>query len=107
MPLAVIHSPVAALAVFALAGLIWGPYPAVETTAVQRVVPRDELGALFGLQRALLVGAFPAGAAVGGLLLDHFAVTTVIAATTLACTTAGLAALASRSIRRISPETGR
>jgi predicted MFS family arabinose efflux permease len=86
------HLPTAA-AIFLVSGAVWGPYSAIETTALQRWTAPSSHGAMFGTQRALLAIAAPTGAAVGALALGRFSPATVLAASALACTAAGMLAL--------------
>jgi predicted MFS family arabinose efflux permease len=93
LPIVAAHNLPAAAAVFLVSGAVWGPYSAIETTALQRWADPSSHGAMFGTQRALLAIAAPAGAAVGALALERFTPAAVLAASALACTTAGLLAL--------------
>jgi MFS family permease len=99
-PLAFLHSPVHAAAVYFVSGVTWGPYSAVETTALQRWTPRSHHGRVFGLQRSLVITAVPVGAAVGSLALDYVTASTVVAVSTAACFVTGLVALCLPAIRR-------
>lgn len=100
LPLAFLHAPLAAAAVYFVSGVTWGPYAAVETTALQRWTPRSHHGRVFALQRALVTTAVPVGAAVGSLALDYVSASTIVVVSTAACVVTGLLALCLPAIRR-------
>ncbi|MEV4364665.1 MFS transporter [Nonomuraea sp. NPDC049625] len=100
LPLALLHDIPAAAALFAVSGLVWGPYTAVEATALQRWAHPNWHGRLFGTQRALLMAASPLGAAAGAILLDHSPPAAILAGSAAACAVAGLVALAHPAMRR-------
>jgi len=85
-----------------LGGLMWGPYTPMETTLLQRNVPKEQLGRVFGARSTLLTGGSPLGLAVGGILLAFVPVTSVIAFSALACILVGLSGLASPTFRGLS-----
>jgi predicted MFS family arabinose efflux permease len=88
-----------AAVIFLIGGAVWGPYSAIEATALQRWVHPSQHGRVFGAQRALLLTAAPAGAAVGALALDYVAAGTVMAFSSAACAIAGLVALCVPALR--------
>ncbi len=67
-----------------LGGLMWGPYTPMETTLLQRNVPKEQLGRVFGARSTLLIGGAPLGLAVGGILLAFVTATSVIAFSAIA-----------------------
>jgi MFS family permease len=85
-----------------LGGLMWGPYTPLETTLLQRNVPKEQLGRVFGARSTLLTGGAPLGLAVGGILLAFVPATSVIAFSALACILVGLSGLASPTFRGLS-----
>ena len=85
-----------------LGGLMWGPYTPMETTLLQRNVPKEQLGRVFGARSTLLTGGSPLGLAVGGILLAFVPATSVIAFSALACILVGLSGLASPTFRGLS-----
>jgi MFS family permease len=85
-----------------LGGLMWGPYTPMETTLLQRNVPKEQLGRVFGARSTLLTGGSPLGLAVGGILLAFVPATSVIAFSALACILVGLSGLASPAFRDMS-----
>ncbi|MGW6278393.1 MFS transporter [Kribbella sp. NPDC055071] len=100
VPLAFTDQLVVAALGFVAAGAIWGPYSAIETTALQRWTdPRDH-GRIFGTQRALLALAAPLGAAVGAIAHDHFSSAPILAASAVGCTVAGAIACTIPTLRR-------
>ena len=98
LPLLVITSPVPAMLVLALGGLIWAPYTTLEASLLQRVVPAALLGRVFGVRRALTAAATPLGAAAGGFLLGRASPTAVIGLSAVACMLAGGTALCSAAV---------
>ena len=74
-------------------GLMWGPYTPMETTLLQRKVPKAQLGRVFGARSTLLTGGSPLGLAVGGILLAFVPSTGVIALSAVACILVGLSGL--------------
>jgi len=59
---------IAALVWF-IAGIVWGPYFALQATYIQRRTPAEHLGKVIGLQSGILSPLMPFGAAVGGALM--------------------------------------
>ncbi len=72
-------------------GVAWGPYTALETSAIQRRVPPERLGAVFGARTALLAPASPLGTALGGALLSGFSSPLVLLTSGLCCAAVGVA----------------
>ncbi|GAB2677980.1 MFS transporter [Kribbella swartbergensis] len=93
LPIVATDSLPAAAAIFLVSGAVWGPYSAIEATALQRWADPASHGAMFGTQRALLSIAFPLGAAAGAVAVDHVAPATILAVSALSCTVAGAVAL--------------
>jgi MFS family permease len=85
-----------------LGGLMWGPYTPMETTLLQRNVPKAQLGRVFGARSTFLIGGSPLGLAVGGILLAFVPATSVIAISALACILVGSVGLISPAFRRMS-----
>jgi predicted MFS family arabinose efflux permease len=100
LPVAVVGDVTSAAVLFLVGGAIWGPYSAVEATALQRWTHPSRHGQVFGIQRSLLATAAPLGAAIGVVAVEHWSAASVLAASALACTLAGLAALTSADLRR-------
>ena len=89
-----------------LAGASWAPYTPMETTLLQRLVPAEIRGQVFGARHALVVTASPLGAALGGVLLQYLSAPLVIATSGVACILAGLGGLASPSLRQLQQREG-
>ena len=85
-----------------LGGLMWGPYNPMETTLLQRNVPKDQLGRVFGARSTLLTGGAPLGLAMGGILLAFVPATSVIAFSALACILVGILGLLSPAFQGMS-----
>jgi predicted MFS family arabinose efflux permease len=105
-PLLWCTSVVPAGAVMLVSGAVWGPYLAVEATALQRWVEPAWHGRLFGLQHALLGVASPLGAAAGSLALASVSSRTVLGVAMLGCAVAGVSIGATRAIRRTPAGSG-
>jgi|SRR5579859_176934 len=101
-PVAFTHQLWLASGLLFVGGLMWGPYTPMETTLLQRSIPKEELGRVFGARSTLLTGGSPFGLAVGGLLLAFVPPTGLIALSALACIVVGLGGLASPTLRRVS-----
>jgi MFS family permease len=102
-PLFFIAQLVPAMIFLGLAGAAWAPYTPMETSLLQRLVPAEVRGEVFGARLALVVAASPLGAALGGLLLQVLTAPQVIAISALACILAGVGGLASPALRRMQP----
>jgi len=107
LPLLFTHETWVAVPIFAVSGVVWGPYSTVETTALQRWTPASHHGRVFGTQRALLQSVLPVGAALGAVAVDHASAVVVLGVSLAGCSLAGLAALALPAMRRptTSPTT--
>ena len=81
---------------------MWGPYTPMETTLLQRNIPKEQLGRVFGARSTLLTGGSPLGLAVGGILLAFVPATSVIAFSALACIVVGMVGLLSPEFRGMS-----
>lgn len=99
LPLAWTDEVWVAAVLFLLGGAVWGPYTAVEATALHRWAHPAQHGQVFGVQRSLLATAAPLGAAVGAVSLERFSPPTVLGANAIACACAGLLALTHRGLR--------
>lgn len=100
-PLLFIHQLPLALLFLGLAGASWAPYTPMETTLLQRLVPAEIRGQVFGARHSLVVAAAPLGAALGGVLLQYLSPPSVIAISGVACILAGLGGLATPSLRQL------
>jgi MFS family permease len=100
-PLFFIRKLPLAMLFLGVAGASWAPYTPMETTLLQRLVPAEIRGQVFGARHSLVVAAAPLGAAFGGVLLQYFSAPRVIAISGLACILAGLGGLASPSLRQL------
>jgi DHA3 family macrolide efflux protein-like MFS transporter len=91
---------VAALASFALAGLIWAPFPATSTALFQRATPPGALSQVLAARGAVLVLAVPLGALCGGPLVATVGPAATLVACGLAILALGLAGAAVLAVRR-------
>ncbi len=85
-----------------LGGLMWGPYTPMETTLLQRNVPKTQRGRVFGARSTLLTGGSPLGLAFGGILLAFVPSTSVIALSAFACIMVGFVGLTSSTLRGLA-----
>jgi MFS family permease len=102
LPMAFIHQLWLACTLLLLGGLMWGPYIPMETTLLQRNIPKTQLGRVFGARSTLLTAGSPLGLALGGILLAFIPSTIVIACSALACILVGLGGLVSPTFRGMS-----
>ncbi len=100
-PLFFIHQLPLAMLFLGLAGASWAPYTPMETTLLQRLVPAEIRGQVFGARHSLVTAASPLGAALGGVLLHYLSAPMVIAISGVACILAGLGGLASPPLRQL------
>ena len=102
LPMAIINKLWLACSLLFLGGLMWGPYTPMETTLLQRSVPRAQLGRVFGARSTLLAGGSPLGLAAGGVMLAFVPSTSVIAFSAIACILVGLGGLISPAFRGLT-----
>jgi len=100
-PLFFIRQLPLAMLFLGVAGASWAPYTPMETTLLQRLVPAEMRGQVFGARHSLVGAASPLGAAFGGLLLQYLSAPLVIVISGLACILAGLGGLVSPSLRQL------
>ncbi len=102
LPMVFIHDLSFACGFLLLGGLMWGPYTPMKTTLLQRTVPKEQLGRVFGARSTLLTGGSPLGLTTGGILLAFAPSTSVIALSAVACILVGVSGLASPAFRGLS-----
>jgi predicted MFS family arabinose efflux permease len=102
LPMVFINSLWLACGLLLLGGLMWGPYTPMETTLLQRNVPKAQLGRILGARATLLTVGSPLGLAIGGMLLAFVPSTSVIALSAIACILVGFGGLASPTFRGLS-----
>jgi len=102
LPMVFINKLWLACGLLLLGGLMWGPYTPMETTLLQRNIPRTQLGRVFGARSTLLTGGSPLGLAIGGILLGFVPPTLVIALSAIACIAVGVVGLLSPTFRALS-----
>jgi MFS family permease len=104
-PLFFIRQLPLAMLFLGMAGASWAPYTPMETTLLQRLVPAEIRGQVFGARHSLVVAAAPLGAAFGGVLLQYLSAPLVIAVSGIGCILAGLGGLVSPSLRQLQRES--
>ncbi|HLO30867.1 MAG TPA: MFS transporter [Anaerolineales bacterium] len=102
LPMAFINKLGLACGFLLVGGLMWGPYTPMETTLLQRSVPKEQLGRVFGARSTLLTAGSPLGLASGGILLAFVPSTHVIALSGIACILVGFTGLVSPTFRSLS-----
>ncbi len=102
LPMVFIHELWLACSLLFLGGLMWGPYTPMETTLLQRNVPKAQRGRVFGARSTLLIGGSPLGLATGGMLLAFVPSTSVIALSAFACVLVGFIGLTSSTLRDLA-----
>ena len=102
LPMVFINELWLACSLLFLGGLMWGPYTPMETTLLQRNVPKAQLGRVFGARSTLLIGGSPLGLATGGILLAFVPSTSVIAFSAFACILVGFVGITSSTLRGLA-----
>lgn len=93
--LAFTQTLIGAMVVLFVAGFLWSPYNALESSFMQVQVPERVQGAVFSMQSSFLyMLAVPLGAMAGGWALAHTTPQAVMLASGAACIVAGLAGFA-------------
>lgn len=64
-----VHTVIIAIGIAVLVGLLAAPFYPIARAVLQRLVPEQERGRVFGARASITACGFPAGAALGGLLL--------------------------------------
>jgi predicted MFS family arabinose efflux permease len=103
-PLYFIRQLPLAMLFLGVAGASWAPYTPMEVTLLQRLIPVEIRGQVFGARHSLVVAAAPLGAAFGGVLLQYLSAPVVIAVSGIACILAGLGGLLSPPLRQLQRE---
>ena len=68
-----------------LAGFAAAPYYVVEQSLMQRLVPKNVQGQVFGARGALSISGYPLGGVTGGVLMMNIAAPLVIGVSALLC----------------------
>ena len=79
------------------AGVVFGPYAAITTTAIQRAARPEDLASLNAFWASAIVGAAPLGAALGGPLVQVLGAAGTLVVSGLATVGLGAVALALRA----------
>lgn len=101
VPLVFLRTLPLAMLFMSLAGFAAAPYYVVEQSLIQRLVPRDVQGQVFGARGALSVAGYPLGGAIGGALMTGMAAPFVIGVPALLCIGIGGSCLISPTIRKM------
>jgi MFS family permease len=101
IPLLFIHTLLLALIVISLVGLAASPYPVVEQSLMQRLVPERVRGQVFGARGALSVAGYPLGGAISGVLLGIIGAPLTIGVSALLCIIMATACFLSPTMRNM------
>lgn len=82
-----------AMLFMALAGFAAAPYYVVEQSLMQRLVPKNVQGQVFGARGAFSIAGYPLGGVAGGVLMMGMAAPLVIGVSALLCIGMGCACL--------------
>ena len=93
--------PILAATGFVL-GLCWGPFNPLMSTLIQRRVPADEQGRVYGVQLSFFYTAPPVAMLVVGLAVERWGVPIVYLALAAALTLTSLAVLLAKRLREIN-----
>lgn len=99
-PLGLLRLPAAAMACFAVGGLLYAPYPALSATLFQRESPPELLSQVLAARGALTVLATPLGTALGGPLTTWIGPQHSLLVSAAATVVVGLAAAAFLAVHR-------
>jgi MFS family permease len=92
-PLVFLRTLPVAILFMSLAGFAAAPYYVVEQSLMQRLVPKNIQGQVFGARGALSIAGYPLGGATGGVLMAAIAAPFVIGISALLCIGMGCACL--------------
>ncbi len=105
-PLAFLQVLPPAMLFLGLAGCAWAPYTAVETSLLQRLIPQQMRGEVFGERATITTAAAPLGAALGGVLLGTLSASAIIGLSAFACVVSGALGLVSPTLRNLRRREG-
>jgi MFS family permease len=87
-----------------IAGIIWGPYFALQATYIQRRTPAEHLGKVIGLQSGILSPLMPLGAAAGGALMRVISPEQIVLLSGWMCVVGALSVVIPPWLRERDPE---
>ncbi|WP_111321962.1 MFS transporter [Thermosporothrix hazakensis] len=98
--LPMISQPIA-IALLILAGAGWAPFKPVQTAFLQRLIPAELQGQVFGTYWALAAAAKPLGAVASSFLLGPLSSSWLLTISGLGCVLFGIGGLLSPTVRRM------
>ena len=101
MSILLLPLPLLAVAGFAL-GLCWGPFNPLMNTLIQRRIPPNEQGRVFGVQLSVFYAAPLIAMVAGGWAVERFGVPTTYVALAIALAVTSLAAILSPGLKDIN-----
>lgn len=93
-----------AFIIWFIAGIVWGPYFALQATFIQRRTPADQLGSVIGLQSGILSPLMPLGAAAGGAIMRVISPEQVVLLSGWMCVVGAAAIIIPPWLRERDPE---
>lgn len=105
-PLIFIRALPLAFLVMCLTGLTSAPYYVLEQSIIQRLVPDQVRGQIFGARSALNAAGYPLGSMIGGVLSGLLGVPFALGTAVLLCLAMGITCLASPLIRELHQSPG-
>ncbi len=97
IPLVFLRTLPVAMLFMSLAGFAAAPYYVVEQSLMQRLVPKNVQGQVFGARGALSVAGYPLGGVTGGVLMMGMAAPLIIGISAMLCIGMGCACLVPHS----------
>jgi predicted MFS family arabinose efflux permease len=87
-----------------VAGIVWGPYFALQATYVQRQTPAEHLGKVIGMQSGILSPLMPLGAAAGGAMMRLISPEQIVLLSGWMCVVGAITVIIPRWLRERDPE---
>ncbi|QQE77101.1 MFS transporter [Alicyclobacillus sp. SO9] len=101
VPLFYLKSELVVYMCMAFSGFLFGGYPLLARTAVQKMVPKNYHGRIMGIRGSLIAVGPPIGAYMGGLLGNWVSASNAIGMTGVAVAAIGVVLLTRRGFREI------
>lgn len=86
-----------------IAGIVWGPYFALQATYIQRRTPSEYLGRVIGIQSGILNPLMPLGAAAGGAMMRFISPQQIVQLSGWMCVIGALVVIIPKWLRERDP----
>ncbi len=106
VPLIWLHSLWVGYAAMALAGFLFAGYPPLARTAVQRLIPAEYHGRVFGVRTSVIALGVPTGSYLGGTVAHWIAPSAAIGWTGVGMLALGILLMAVQEFREIGKQGG-